>query len=175
VYALAKQLKLVITTPVGKEEQAANEVIDILLPLDENIEVRKTKYPGVILVYSSYNSHELAKELYNTPTSTIIRIVPCDICVETSLENIVKAVVELVKGIFNENIKFKVDCIRRGRRVKSSMEVEQYTGWEIIKRYKSKVSLRNPDYIVKVEIVDEITCIGLLKPNEIYRKKARSG
>jgi len=168
-------LKLVVTTPVSKEEQAINEIIDILLALDENIKVEKTKYPGVILVYSSLNPHELARILYTTPTSTIIRIVPCDICVKTSLENIIKAAVTLANGIFSKETKFMVDCIRRGRKVKSSVEVEQYTGWEIIKRYGSKVSLRNPDYIIKVEIVDEIACVSLLKPNEIYRKKARSG
>jgi len=167
-------LKLVITTPAGKEDQAINEVIDILLPLDENIRVEKTKYPGVIVVYSSLNSHDLARVLYNSPTSTIIRIVPCDVCVETSIESIIKAVLNLTEGVFNSNTKFMVDCIRRGRRVKSSLDVEKYVGWEIVKRYGSKVSFSKPEYIVKVEIIDEITCIALLKPDEVYRKKARS-
>lgn len=170
---MTSTLKLVITTPAGKEDQAINEVIDILLSLDENVKVEKTKYPGVIVVYSSLNPHDLARILYTSPTSTIIRIVPCDICVKTSIKSIVKAVLNLTEKVFNSNIKFMVDCIRRGRKVESSLDVEKYVGWEIVRKYGSKVSFSKPDYIVKIEVIDEITCIALLKPDEIYRKKAR--
>lgn len=165
--------KLLITCPHGREERAIEEIMDILMVEDLNVECEKSKFPGVVLVYTSLDPLKAAKMLYEKPTSYIFRIVPVFKCVKTDIENIVNECLNLAVKYMKSKCRFYVDCIRRGRRVSSSVEVERKVGIAIAERLKCTVDFENPDYIVKVEVVDEITCISILKRCELFKKEAK--
>lgn len=168
-----KHPKLVITCPHGKEQRAIEEVMNILLPKDINAQCVQSKYPGVLLVYTKLEPKQAALILRGNPTSVIFKIVPCEVCVETSLNNIVDAAIELARKYDVTGKRFYVDCTRRGRRVESSLTVEKYVGYALTRNLNCKVDMENPDFIVKVEIVDEIACIAIMKPYELTRKKLK--
>lgn len=166
--------KLLITSPHGKEERAIEEVFNILFPLDISVECEKTRYPGVVLVYTNLDSREATIKIKNYPTSYIFRVVPVDCCTYTSIEEILKAVQNLSLEKLGSNKRFYVDCIRRGRRIPSSTYVEKVVGEYIVKNLNWKVDFQKPDYIIKIEVVDDLTCISKLTPLEVIVKKARS-
>jgi len=165
--------KLLITCPHGKEERAIEEVMNILLLQDINAKCELTPYPGVVLVYTKLSSRSAFLKIKNSPTSYIFRVVPLDVCVETSLENIVEASLKLARCKVHKNVRFHVDCIRRGRYVSSSVLVERTVGKEIVEKLGGIVDLKKPDYIVRIEVIGVISCISILKPDEIIVKRAK--
>jgi len=165
--------KLIVTCPHGKEERAIEEIMDILISRDLNVQCCVTRFPGVLMVFTSMDSLEAAKLLYTKPSSFIFRITPVFECVEADLKKIVEVCLKLAKQYMKPNCKFHVDCTRRGRRVSSSLEVERKVGEAIIQSLNCIVDFKNPDFIVKVEIVGDIAGISILKHFELFKKKAK--
>lgn len=162
-----------MTTSKGKENQAIIEILDILYEFDEEAYGVKTEFDGVILIYTKLNAKEALHILRKKPTSVIFKIVPLEECVETNLENIVKTGLKLAKKYISKNDTFIVDCIRRGRYVKSSVIVEKTLGAEVIKNIRARVSFKEPKYIIKVEVIGKLTGLSVLKPQDIIRRKGR--
>jgi len=167
--------KLLVTTSKGKENQAIEEILNILFEYDNSVQGLKTEYDGVILVYTSLNPKEAVKIIRNKPTSVIFKVIPLETCVETSLENIVSAGLKLAVKYISKGDSFIVDCVRRGRYVPSSVSVEKALGKEIVQKLGGIVSFKKPKYIVKVEIIGKISGISVLKEGEIIRRRGRGG
>ena len=167
--------KLLITTGKGKERQAIEEVVNILFEYDSEAYGVKTVFDGVVLVYTSLDPKFALNVVKKKPTSVIFKVVPLEACVKTSLESIVHKGLELARKYISEGDTFIVDCIRRGRLVQSSVVVERALGKIIAEKLGGIVSFKNPKYIVRVEIVGEITGISVLKRDEILRRRGRGG
>lgn len=166
--------KLLVTSPHGKEKRAIEEVFNILFSKDQNVYCEATLYPGVILIYTSLDSRAAARAIREHVTSYVFRVVPVDYCTETSISNILNAISSVLRDKIGYEKRFYVDCTRRGRRVSSSLYVERTIGGFIVENFKCRVDFSNPDFIVKIEIVGDLTCISILSPSELIVKKARS-
>ena len=166
--------KLLVTTGKGKENQAIVEILDILFECDQEAYGIKTNFDGVVLIYTKLDPFKALSIIRKNPTSVVFKVVPLERCVKTSLNNIVNTGLELAKKRIKKNNTFIVDCIRRGRYVESSVVVERTLGARIIKELGAKVSFKNPEYIVRVEVLGEIACISVVKRGDIVRRKGRA-
>ncbi|RLG63068.1 hypothetical protein DRO02_07265, partial [archaeon] len=119
---------ILATCQPGREDAAETEILDCLLPHDHEAEASKTNFQGVILVHTTLNPVEAAELLRRCPMAYVHSIVPFQVYVETSLQNIVDAALKLVHGKLKPNTTFAVRCRRRGRLVKSSTDVEKTVG-----------------------------------------------
>lgn len=163
--------KLLVTVRTGKDSRGIEEIADALFAYDPRVEVISTKFRGVLLVYTDLSPDDAFKILITTPPSVAERIVRVDTCVKTDLKAISNAVLKLVSNYSFET--FYVDCVRRGRYVRSSHEVEKYVGALIVSKLKKRVCIPCADIVIKVEIVDDITLISIMKPKEDKSFKKR--
>ncbi|KXB01798.1 hypothetical protein AKJ41_00005 [candidate division MSBL1 archaeon SCGC-AAA259O05] len=68
--------------------------------------------------------------------------------------------------------RFAVDADRRGTHEFTSQEIEAKAGSEIMKLVGSlEVELDRPDFVVKVEVIEQWAGVGILEGGEILRKK----
>lgn len=167
--------KLLVTTGKGKEKQAIEEIVNILFEYDNGAYGEKTVFDGVVLIYTSLEPKDAIEIIRKKPTSVIFKVIPIEMCVKTSLEEIVDKALELAKEYISKGDTFMVDCIRRGRLIQSSVIVEKTLGKEIVEKIGGIVSFRNPKYIIRIEIIGELTGISVLKRSEILRRRGRGG
>ncbi|RLG89389.1 MAG: hypothetical protein DRO15_00565 [Thermoprotei archaeon] len=163
--------KLLVTVRTGKDSRGIEEIADALFPYDPQVKVATTRFKGVLLVYTNLTPHDAFRILNMTPPSVAERIVRVDTCVKTDLETISNAVLKLLPNYSFET--FYVDCIRRGRYVKSSHEVEKCVGAMIVSKLGKRVCISCADIAVKIEIIDDLTLISIMKPEEdrIFKKR----
>ncbi len=153
-----KDLKLIITCPHSKEDIAGIEVLDLLVPYDMESRAAKTAFRGVLLIYSpNLSSWDAWRIVMGGPTAYVFRVVPVETCVKSSLDEIVSSSVRLSERILGNCNTFMVKCVRRGRKIKSSLELCKIVGARVAEKTGAKVSLANPDYIIFIEIVGDIT------------------
>ncbi|HDI01743.1 MAG TPA: hypothetical protein ENF78_04885, partial [Candidatus Bathyarchaeota archaeon] len=63
-------------------------------------------------------------------------------------------------------IKFAVKCRRRGRAVKSSLEVEREIGQAIREATGAEVDLERPDIVFRVEVIGQVAGISLVRARD---------
>ncbi len=89
----------------------------------------------------------------------------------TDLKTISQLCLEIAKQI-PDGATFAVRAIRRGNHDFTSKAVEENAGAIILGLDKElRVALNDPDYVIKVEIIQEWTGIGLLAGSQINKKK----
>jgi len=79
------------------------------------------------------------------------------------MQEILDSAVKLAEKTLKPENTFAVRCKKRGKLVKSSIEVEKAVGKAITQSTGAKVDLENPQYIMVVEVVGRNTGI-CLKP-----------
>lgn len=152
---------ILVTTKPGREETGEIEVLDCLLRYDSTVEVRRTEFAGVLLVETALSPQRAADLLRKFEMTAILKVVPFDIHVKTDIKDIVAAVVQLATGLVDSSSTFAVVCTRRGRFIDSSVEVERIVGEALAKVSGAKVVLGNPEFLIRIEIVGEVTGVTL--------------
>ncbi|MCX8169474.1 MAG: THUMP domain-containing protein [Candidatus Methanomethyliaceae archaeon] len=159
---------LIVTAPGGKEENAKLEILDCIFPKDYEAHFVEHKYAGILILESKLSSDELAKLILNCPTAYIHKVIPVDAVVNSNPNSIIEKIKELVK---NRKGKVRVDCRRRGRRIRSSHEVEVAVG-RILKELGYIIDLKNPEHLVIINIIDELAAISFGPLERFIDKKA---
>jgi len=149
-----------ITAEYGKEGGAAAEVLDCILPLDPGASVRSCGFGGVLLLEASLDPDRVAESIRGSLCRLVRSIVPVDQLVRSDLSEIEKAVASRAEG----GSKIAVRCRRRGSSLPSPREVERIVGRRL-KGLGCFVDLKNPDQIVRIEIIGEVTAISVRPPN----------
>jgi tRNA acetyltransferase TAN1 len=127
----------------------------------------KSGIKGVILVRVNKDPHELVHELRNLlherpwEFRNIKRVIPVDKIVSTEYDEIAKESWDSAKNIPEEST-FRVQVKKRYTKISSRKLIEL-----IASKINRRVDLDSPDYIVNVEILGDITAIGLIRNNEI--------
>ncbi|MBS7643439.1 hypothetical protein KEJ26_02495 [Candidatus Bathyarchaeota archaeon] len=152
---------ILVTTKPGREESGEIEVLDCLLRYDPTVEVRRTEFAGVLLVETALPPQNASDLLRKFEMTAVLKVVPFDICIKTDVKEIVAAVVQLAAGLINSSSTFAVACTRRGRFISSSVEVEKIIGEALTKAFGARVNLENPMFLIRVEIVGEVTGVTL--------------
>jgi tRNA acetyltransferase TAN1 len=149
---------------------ARAEIRNILVRLgDKNAIIRRTIAGGIAGVDTILDPRHVIKELYTIynqdPTSLVhtLKWVPIDYWTASELESMAKGIVTLRNKI------------AKGEKWMMVVEKRRYTAYhkiDIIKHLADcideKVDLKNPDKIVRVDIIGNNAGISVIKPDEIF-------
>ena len=150
---------LLVTTPHGKEERAGEEVGNTLFRLDPQVEVRRTRFPGVLLVYSETLTPDRAfRALTSRFLSWVARVVPAHVVLEDpDLDALATSVAGLVKE--GGASTYRVDCSFRGLKL-SCTELKRRIAEILGAKYRFEH--RNPQTCLRVESVDRLVIVGII-------------
>jgi tRNA acetyltransferase TAN1 len=146
------------------------EIRNILAKLgDNNAIIKRTIAHGIAGVNTILDPRQVIKELYNMynqdPSSFVhtLKWVPIDYWTTSDLESMANGIVMLRNRI------------AKGEKWMMVIEKRRYTGYhkiEIIKHLAEyideKVDLRNPDKIVRIDIIGNNGGISVVKPDETF-------
>ena len=160
---------LLATTMRGNERSMCNELLYMLKEElgDVQAQTAKTKIRGLIVGKTSLDPVEVVGKFRNILTERpyefryALRIVPIQIVVLTELSEIKKSAQELASKI-GENQSFRVTVEKRFTELHSKDVIEAAAG-----DLNRRVDLKNPDWILQIEILGRLTGISLLKPNDV--------
>ena len=160
---------LLATTARGNERAMCNELLYLLKEELEDVQAQttKTKIRGLIVGKTSLDPLEVMEKFRRILTERpyefryALRIVPIQIVVQTNLPEIKKSAQELASKI-GENQTFRVTVEKRFTDLHSRDIIEAAA--EDLNR---RVDLKNPDWILQIEVLGRLTGISLLKPNDV--------
>ena len=161
-------MNLIVTCPRKYEEDAKLEIEKILNDLgDVNPEINILCMPGILILdtqieYSKI-SKSIIKKINDEPWSLryCLRIIPVQIFSETKIEEIIHSLMKLTEVIKSDQ-SFRITIEKRNSTISSKELIST-----IAKNFQNKVSLKNPDWIILIEIIGEKTGVSVIKENEI--------
>lgn len=161
---------MLVSCPWAMSWAAKQEITRLLKTLgDENPIVKGTLARGIIGVKTSLDPRAVVQELKtiqsNDPTvfQHTLKWVPVDLWVESDLDSMREAVRSLK------------DMIRQGERWRMTVEKRRYTLHhkidiirELAELVDEQVDLKNPDRIVRIDILGKYAGLSVLSPQEIF-------
>jgi tRNA acetyltransferase TAN1 len=161
---LLDEFNLLVACPRDRERAATSEIKYFIGDLleDSELKISGTHISGLLVCKTSLNPYEVVEKLREFALENpyqfryAIRFTPIELCVESSIESIKEATRNLLHRI-GEDETFRVTVRRRHTNLEN-MDVVVAVASEI----NRKVNLDNPDKIVLVEIVSDVTGISVL-------------
>jgi tRNA acetyltransferase TAN1 len=161
---------LIASTFKHREEDAQDELLDTLEMLgDYASESQTTDISGIVLGFTKLDPFQIVNSLRdlvkNEPWQIryVLRLLPIELVVYTEPKSIKNAAKKLALKIQNGDT-FRITIERRHTLVTSSDIIAT-----IAKEIDNKVNLKNPDWILLVEVVGGQTGISVIKPDQIFR------
>ena len=165
---MLKEFNLLISTRRGEEKDACSEVWYLLREIgDSEASVDTTPVRGLIVAKTNLNPFEaiekLRKLLAERPEEFryTLKVTPIQKVVKTSLDEIKEASKELSTQIGLDE-KFRVSVEKRHSEI-DRMEVVKAAAEEV----NRKVDLKNPDKILLIEILGNLTGISVVKEKDV--------
>lgn len=163
-----RKFNLIVTTLRGQENLAAIELEDLLRYLgDEFPEVSVTNVAGLLTARTSLDPLDVVervrKVMEDEPwrVGNLMRLIPVEEVVESDVEKISEAVERLSLKI-PEGASFRITIEKRHTSLSSSDIIESAA-----KKINRRVDLKNPDWIVLIEVVGAYTGVSVLRPDQI--------
>jgi tRNA(Ser,Leu) C12 N-acetylase TAN1 len=158
---------LLLTVVCGKEAKARLEALDCVFPKDPIANCSLPSYGGLLILETGLPSDDAARLVATCSTSLISKIIPVDSIIESDLEKICAEALRLTPP---GSGRVAVDCARRGRLLKSSHVVEEEVG-RLLKAHGKAIDLKNPDLIVRIDIIGSLSTISVRPPSGFIIKK----
>jgi len=164
------EFNLLVSCPWSLLGRARREIADVLKSLgDERPVIERTVARGIIGVKTSLDSREVIKGLQNMFTKDplsfqyTLKWVPTDLWTYSDMNSMKEAVM---------NVR---ERIRAGERWRMTVEKRRYTLYhkiDIIKQLAElldeKVDLKNPDKILRIDILGKYAAVSVLSPKEVF-------
>ncbi len=168
---LQKDFNLLISCPRFHEREALAEVWYLYSNIgDDEVRGEPVSFPGLVVAKTKLDpilSIGQLKNIINDDNSYlrfVLKIIPIERVLETSLDDIIKTVQELMNRI-KEDESF---------RIRLKTRFSPFNSQELIVKVASyidrKVDLTNPDKILMLQILGTVTGISILKPDDILYK-----
>ncbi len=163
---LHTQSTLFITTTFDKEELVAEDLMNLLIPYDQNIIVTPYRRRGIVVVTSQAPELDL-RRLY----SLVLNFRPRHIASVVPILRIARALYEEIKKSLYEIIlltpikkpfKFVILCRKRGFSIDSCSKVKRFVGSFLEDLGLVDVDFKNYEYFVRIEILDDRAYISPL-------------
>jgi tRNA acetyltransferase TAN1 len=171
VVVVHKNFSLLVSCPRFHETDAIAEMWYLLSNIGDNeAQSEQTVFPGLIVTKTSLEPLQAARNLRTlieedpTILKFVLKIMPIEVIVTTSLENITKVVAELGSRIM-PNETFRITAKSRFASIDSQELILKAA--HFIDR---KVNLTNPDKILLIQILGSITGLALVQPKDIISK-----
>lgn len=152
----------------GNERQMCHELAFLLKESgDAEARVDKTGIRGVVVAKTALNPVEVIQKfrsiLLERPYEFrfSLRILPIDKVIQTNLEDVKAAAIELTSKL-EDNETFRVTVEKRFTSIHSRDFIEA-----VATEVKNKVELENPDKVLLIEVLGGYTGLALIKPNDI--------
>ncbi|GAH31805.1 unnamed protein product [marine sediment metagenome] len=161
---------LLISTSRFNEVNAKAEVwFTLLMCGDEYPIISGVKFPGLITAATNIDNREVIQKIKGLLEKDpeffqfILKIVPIDYVCETKI-SVIKEIVEKYYTLhIDKTNSFKIELKRR-----KNENIERDTIIEsVAKTINNNVNLDNPDIILRIELLGNISGISFLNPNEI--------
>jgi len=144
----------VVTVRFGKEDFSVRELGDAIFPYDNNVLVTKTRFKGVLLLYTTLSLPDLLRILAVFPPVYVERIVKIDFCCP-----VVEVYECIVRHLASKNLQY--ETIRFGRigslGKEKAKEIE-----ELFLKYREF----GCNKILHVEPINGYVCFGSMKKDE---------
>jgi tRNA acetyltransferase TAN1 len=161
---------LICSTFKYGEEDAQEELLDLLeLFGDDQPESQITDINGVLVAYTNLDAFQIIDSVRQLVKDEpwrvryILRLIPIEAVVYTRLEDMAKAVMNLRPKMHKQET-FRIIVERRH----TLMEPKDIIV-TLASQIENKVDLKNPNWIVLVEIIGALTGVSILKPDQILR------
>lgn len=165
---MQKDFTLLISTQRGRENDCISELWYILREVGEEKAVYdRVGLPGIIIVKTETNPLIIVEKLREMAKERpwefhyILKVTPIEKTVKTDIEEIKRAVKELLWKI-GENDSFRITVNKRATEISSRELIEKIA--EIVDR---RVNLEMPDKIIQIEIIGDITGVSIINPSQI--------
>lgn len=166
----AIRFNIIASTFKYGEEDAQEELLGLLELLgDHQQDVEITDINGIVVAYTNLGLFQVIDSLRrlvkNEPWQVryILRLIPIELMVHTNLEDIANAVKSLTPKMHPQDT-FRITVEKR-HTILSHADIIA----TLASKIDNKVQLKNPDWIVLVEIIGALTGISILKPDQIFR------
>jgi len=163
-----RKFNLIVTTPRGQENLAAIELEDLLKSFgDDSPEVSITNVAGLLTAKTSLDPLDVIEKVRKIMNEepwrigNLMRFIPVEEVVESNIKNISEAVEKLSSKI-PEDASFRITIEKRHTSLSSSEIIESAA-----KKINRKVDLKNPDWVVLIEIIGAFTGVSVIKPDQI--------
>jgi len=165
---MLRDFNLIVTTARGNEEDACSEIWYLLGEIgDTAAEIEKTAVKGLVIARTALDPFDVIAAfrgmLREQPGELrySLRIIPIERVVQTDLQEIQEVATELASKIRADET-FRVTVEKRFSGI-SSREIIQAAAANIDR----KVSLEDPNRIVLVEVIGELTGVSVIAPADI--------
>ena len=161
-------MNLIITCARHLEEEAEDEIIDILDELgDTDVKTSISNMSGILTAETALDPIEVVKKmkemLLDEPWSIryCLRVIPIQKFIETNVKGIEEAVSSMSNQIQDTDT-YRISIEKRNSDVSSKEIITK-----IADQIKNKVSLEFPDKIILIEILGNMTGVSILKKSDI--------
>jgi len=160
-------LNLLVTSQKGSEAKASAEFKEIALQRGHRkLHMEKAGFDGILEIEIE-NSRDFIAFMRDYVRSEpfrvhfIQRMIPVDIVVDTTLEQIKEAATQIAPQIL-EGETFRIDITERDSPTSRKELIDTIAG--VVDR---KVNLNSPDKVFNVEVMGEYTAMSVARPDEI--------
>ncbi len=161
---------LLVSYPRRFFRLARREILRILAGYgDPQAQVERTAVPGIAVVRTTADSRGVIKkcrELWEAGEAFrfAVKWVPVDLWCESSLDAMKAAIDAEIKERIEKDQTWAMRVEKRSWRQYHTREITEYLARSIDR----KVDLREPDRIVRIDVLGPRTAISLLKPDEVF-------
>lgn len=160
---------LIVTSSRFREEEACDEILDLLDSFgDQDAEAELTEIKGIILARTALDPLTVVEGLKKLASEEpweiryVMRVVPVERVMPAELEDIQGVALDLSARIGPED-SFRVTVEKRHSAL-HSMEIIEYVAGAV----KRKVNLKDPDWIVLVEIVGKDAGVSVVRKDRVF-------
>ncbi len=164
-----KNFNLIVSTYRFREEEAQDEILDLLETFDDaEAECEITEIRGILLVRTLIDPVQLISKLKELTAAEswrvryVLRVLPVMRVVPTDLHDISDGFTD-IRGLLQANDTFRITIEKRHTSLESGQIIEV-----IASKVRNKVDLDNPDWIILVQIVGAQTGLSILRPDQIF-------
>ena len=161
-------MNLIITCARHLEEEAEDEIIDILDELgDTDVKTSISNMSGILTAETALDPIEVVKKmkemLLDEPWSIryCLRVIPIQKFIETNVKGIEETISSMSNQIQDTDT-YRISIEKRNSDVSSKEIITK-----IADQIKNKVSLEFPDKIILIEILGNMTGVSILKKSDI--------
>ena len=164
-----KQFNLIFSTFRFKEEDAQDEILDLLESFGDHEAICEiTEIRGILLARSRLEALTVIDNLRQITASEpwrvryVLRALPVMKVVPTDLDGLSSAASEMSK-VISKDESFRITVEKRH----TILESKEIVG-AIASRIERKVDLEDPDWIILVQILGAQTGLAVVRPEMIY-------
>ncbi len=158
---LPELVKAVAVSKPNRDTWLIEELLDALIVGDEEVEVRRTRFPGVLLVLSRrLDPVSVSRLSRRVEFSFMTRLVPALVAMEVRVrEELVRTLEEMLRGVRVEELDLMVTVRGEGKDVVSEFDVR-----EVVSRLNYRLR-RGAGRVVAVESIDKlfVMAVGVVR------------